>query len=229
MKTAGLIGGMSWESSAIYYRLMNEAVKQHLGGLHSAPLILHSLDFAEIAALQAEGNWHAAAQKLIQAARGLKAAGADFLVICTNTMHKLAGEVQDAAGLPVLHIVDAVAHAVQAQGLTRLGLLATRFTMEEPFYIQRFKEKFGITLFTPDAPARADIHRIIFEELCKGKVTASARARYLEIAAQLQGQGAQGIVLGCTEIGMLLTQENCPMPVFDSTLLHAKAAVRFML
>jgi aspartate racemase len=229
MKTLGLIGGMSWESTAIYYRLMNEMVRERLGGLHSAPLLVWSFDFAEIAALQADADWQAAEEKLIDAAQALKAAGAQALVICTNTMHKMADEVETATGLPVLHIADATATAIKRAKLDKVGLLATRFTMEQEFYKGRLTNRHGIEAMIPGEQERVDIHRIIYNELCKGIVSADSRKHYLDIIGGLKESGAQGIILGCTEIGLLIEQKHTPLPVFDTTSLHAQAAVDWAL
>lgn len=227
MKTIGLIGGMSWESTAVYYRLMNEMVRDALGGLHSAKLLLWSFDFDEIAALQAAGAWDAAADAMIRAGQALKAGGADALVICTNTMHKMADDVERAVQLPVLHIADATAGAIAQAGLQTVGLLATAFTMEQDFYTGRLKTKHGIDTIIPDAQERADVHGIIYHELCKGIITDASKKRYLDIIAALAARGAQGIILGCTEIGLLITQKDVVIPVFDTTALHAQQAVKF--
>lgn len=224
MKTIGLIGGMSWESSAEYYRLLNELVRERLGGLHSARCILHSVDFAEIERLQVSGEWEQAGEVLAEAARGLAAAGADLLLICTNTMHKVAGQVQDAVPVPLLHLGDATADAVRAAGLKTVGLLGTAFTMEQDFYRDRLAGH-GLTVLVPEAEGRAEVHRIIYEELCLGVVEDSSRAVYQRVIDQLVADGAEGVVLGCTEIELLIGQEHSPVPVFPTTLLHAEAAV----
>lgn len=229
MKTIGLIGGMSWESTAIYYRLVNERVKQRLGGLHSARLLLWSFDFAEIAALQSAGNWPAASERMVDAAARLKRAGADAVVICTNTMHLMVPDIEREAGLPVLHIADAAGAAIRDRQLDTVGLLATRFTMEQDFYKARLAERHGIATLIPSAQERATVHEIIYDELCRGVVTEASRQAYLRIIEGLVGSGAQGVVLGCTEIGMLIRQEDVGVPVFDTTILHAQAAADFAL
>ncbi|MFF8291156.1 aspartate/glutamate racemase family protein [Streptomyces sp. NPDC016309] len=224
MKTIGLIGGMSWESSAEYYRLLNELVRERLGGLHSARCILHSVDFAEIERLQASGEWEQAGEVLAEAARGLAAAGADLLLICTNTMHKVAGQVQDAVPVPLLHLGDATADAVRAAGVRTVGLLGTAFTMEQDFYRDRLA-RHGLTVLVPEAEGRAEVHRIIYEELCLGIVEDTSRAAYQRVIGRLVADGAEGVILGCTEIELLIGQEHSPVPVFPTTRLHAEAAV----
>lgn len=224
MKTIGLIGGMSWESSAEYYRLLNELVRERLGGLHSARCILHSVDFAEIERLQVSGEWEQAGEVLAEAGRGLAAAGADLLLICTNTMHKVAGQVEDAVPVPLLHLGDATAEAVRAAGLRTVGLLGTAFTMEQDFYRDRLAAH-GLTVLVPEAEGRAEVHRVIYEELCLGIVEDSSRAAYRRVIDQLVADGAEGVVLGCTEIELLIGQEHSPVPVFPTTRLHAEAAV----
>ncbi|MCX4581701.1 aspartate/glutamate racemase family protein [Streptomyces sp. NBC_01481] len=224
MKTIGLIGGMSWESSAEYYRLLNELVRERLGGLHSAKCVLHSVDFAEIEELQVAGDWERAGEILADAARGLTAAGADVLLICTNTMHKVAGQVEAAVSVPLLHLADATADAVRAQGITRVGLLGTAFTMEQDFYRDRLAGH-GLDVLTPDAEGRALVHRVIYEELCLGVVREESRAAYQDVIAELVAAGAEGVVLGCTEIELLIGEKDSPVPVFPTTRLHAEAAV----
>ncbi|MDQ1010362.1 aspartate racemase [Streptomyces sp. V4I23] len=224
MRTIGLIGGMSWESSAEYYRLLNELVRERLGGLHSARCVLHSVDFAEIEELQVAGEWQRAGDILAEAAKGLEAAGADLLLICTNTMHKVAGQVQDAVGVPLLHLADATAAAVRAHGLATVGLLGTAFTMEQDFYRDRLASH-GLTVLTPDAAGRALVHRVIYEELCLGVVREESRAAYRRVIGELVAEGAQGVVLGCTEIELLIGADDSPVPVFPTTRLHAEAAV----
>ncbi|MFF3399830.1 aspartate/glutamate racemase family protein [Streptomyces sp. NPDC002659] len=224
MKTIGLIGGMSWESSAEYYRLLNELVRERLGGLHSAKCVLHSVDFAEIEELQVAGDWERAGEILADAARGLQAAGADLLLICTNTMHKVAGQVEAAVSVPLLHLADATADAVRAQGITRIGLLGTAFTMEQDFYRDRLAGH-GLDVLTPDAEGRALVHRVIYEELCLGVVREESRAAYQDVIAQLVAAGAEGVVLGCTEIELLIGEKDSPVPVFPTTRLHVEAAV----
>lgn len=229
MKLLGLIGGMSWESSALYYQLINRGIQQRLGGLHSARLLLHSVDFAEVEAQQSEGRWDDAAKLLADTGRSLVAGGAEGIVICTNTMHKVADAVQQAAGVPLLHITDATGDAVRATGLKRIALLGTRFTMEQDFYRARLEKRFGLDVLIPPDEDRDIVHRVIYDELCLGTVNDTSRVTYLEVVRGLQRRGAEGVVLGCTEIGMLINQNNSPLPVFDTTRIHAEAAVDFML
>lgn len=230
MRCLGLLGGMSWESTLLYYRLLNQGVAARLGGLHSARLVLHSVDFAPIAALQAAGDWDGAARVLGAAARGLQGAGAQGLVLATNTMHKVADAVEDAAGLPLLHIADATALAIRAAGVQRVALLGTRFTMEDPsIVLQRLGGRHGLQVLCPDEDDRAVVHRVIYDELCRGVVDAGSRQAYVAAIERLQAQGAQGVVLGCTEITLLVDAASSPLPVFDSTALHAAAAVDWML
>jgi aspartate racemase len=223
MRTIGLIGGMSWESTASYYRVINEAVRDRMGGLHSARLVLHSVDFAEVAALQRADDWAGATHLLGDAGRGLAAAGAGVLVICTNTMHLVADGVAEAAGVPVLHIGDTTAGALKAAGHHTVGLLGTRFTMERPFYRERLQQH-GLGVLVPDDAAMDDVHRIIFDELCVGEVRDASRARYREVMAGLVARGATAIVLGCTEISMLVGDGDASVPLFDTMRLHAMAA-----
>jgi aspartate racemase len=225
VRTIGLLGGMSWESTAEYYRLANETVRERLGGLHSARLVLHSVDFAEVAALQAAGQWDEAGQLLGQAAKGLEAAGAELVLICTNTMHLVAEQVQAAVSIPLLHIVDTTADAVRAAGLGRVGLLGTRFTMEEPFYRDRMA-RHGVELVVPEEADRAEVHRVIFDELCVGVVREESREAYQAVIGRLVEAGAQGIVLGCTEIELLVGPGDSPVPLFRTTRLHVEAALR---
>ena len=227
MRTLGLIGGMSWESTQGYYREINQGVKARLGGLHSARLVLYSVDFAEIEALQARGEWVRASMLLADAARALRAAGAEGLLICTNTMHKVAPAIE-AVGLPLIHIADATATVIQAQGLKRIGLLGTRFTMEQKFYAGRL-ERYGLQVLTPDEAGREQVHRIIYEELCLGQIREESRQIYRDIMADLVAQGAEGIILGCTEIGLLVQPGDASVPLFDTTALHAQAAVEWAL
>ncbi|MDC8772437.1 aspartate/glutamate racemase family protein [Roseateles albus] len=230
MKTLGILGGMSWESTAHLYKLLNQDVAARLGGLHSADLILRSVDFAEIEALQRAGDWAAAGQLLGEAGRGLKAAGAQGLLIATNTMHKVADEVERLSGLPLIHIVDATAAALKAAGIKRAGLLATRYTMEQDFYRGRMQDRHGIELIVPGPEDRDEVHRVIFEELCRGQILDTSRARFQRIAQHLSAAGAEGVVLGCTEICLLLDPSvDSQTPLFDGTALHAKAAVDWML
>ncbi len=229
MKTIGMIGGMSWESSIEYYRIINEAVKEQLGGLHSARSLMVSVDFAEIEALQRAGDWEQATLAMIEAARSVEAGGADFLIICTNTMHKMADEVQQSIGIPLLNIADATAQAVIAQGLTRIGLLGTRFTMEQAFYRGRLEQKHTLQVLVPGPADREVIHRIIYDELVLGRIEPASKTEYLRIIAGLADDGAEGIILGCTEIGLLVHQADTPLPLFDTTRIHALAAVQFAL
>jgi aspartate racemase len=229
MKTIGLIGGMSWESTATYYQIINELVRERLGGLHSAKICLCSLDFAEIAAQQSQDGWDAMVDTLGNAAVHLEAAGADCVLICTNTMHKLADAVQARVAIPLLHIVDAAADRAKAEGLTCVGLLGTRFTMEDGFYADRLRNTHGIEVIIPDEADRAVVHSVIYDELCRGKRTAESRAEYARIMQHLVERGAQGIVLGCTEIGLLVDQADVAVPILDTTALHAQAAVGFAL
>ncbi|MEW2392927.1 aspartate/glutamate racemase family protein [Streptomyces venezuelae] len=224
MKTIGLIGGMSWESSAEYYRLLNELVRERLGGLHSARCVLYSVDFAEIERLQVRGEWERAGDVLAGAAKGVEAAGADLVLICTNTMHKVADQVQDAVSVPLLHLGDATAEAVRRAGITRVGLLGTAFTMEQEFYRERLSAH-GLDVLVPDEAGRGLVHRVIYEELCLGVVREESRAAYQEVIHSLIDRGAQGVILGCTEIELLIGQEHSPVPVFPTTRLHAEAAV----
>jgi aspartate racemase len=229
MKRIGLLGGMSWESSAEYYRLVNEATRDRLGGLHSADCVLRSVDFAEIEALQRAGDWDAAGARLAGEARALAAAGAELLVLCTNTMHKVADAVEAAAGVPFVHIADTTAGAVQAAGLQRVGLLATAYTMEQDFYVGRLRDRHGLDVLVPEAEDRALVHRVIYEELCVGIVDDGSRQAYRDVMARLAARGAQGILLGCTEIDLLVGPEDAPVPTFDTTRLHAERAVELAL
>lgn len=229
MKTIGLIGGMSWESSLEYYRIFNETVKQRLGGYHSAQCMMYSVEFAEIEALMNQERWADVAQILIAAAARLEIAGADCVVIGTNTMHKLADEIQANIHIPLLHIVDAVAAKIQAAGLTKVGLLGTRFTMEHDFYKRRLQEKFGMEVLVPTADERAVINQVIFDELCMGVISEESRKSYAQIMERLVQSGAQGIILGCTEIELLVRQEDCRAPVYPTTRIHAEAAVEWAL
>ncbi|WP_405020241.1 aspartate/glutamate racemase family protein [Kitasatospora sp. NBC_00070] len=224
MKVIGLIGGMSWESSAEYYRLLNELTRERLGGLHSARCVLWSVDFAEIERLQAAGDWDRAGAVLADAARALQAAGAELLLICTNTMHKVADQVAAAVDVPLLHLADTTALAVRSAGLTRVGLLGTAFTMEQSFYRDRLASH-GLDVLTPDTPGRALVHRVIYQELCLGVIREESRAAYRSVIADLVARGAEGIVLGCTEIELLISPADSPVPVFATTRLHAEAAV----
>jgi aspartate racemase len=224
MKTIGLIGGMSWESSAEYYRIVNETVKDRLGGLHSAQCLMYSVDFAEIERLQHEARWDEAGQIMAQAAQHLERGSADFVVLCTNTMHKLANYIEQAVRIPLLHITDPTAEAIQAAGIKRIGLLGTGFTMEQEFYRGRLTEKYGLDVLIPDADERAIIHRVIYEELVLGIVKDESRDAYKRVINHLVERGAEGIILGCTEIMLLISADDCPVPSFDTTTLHAVAA-----
>ena len=228
MKTIGLLGGMSWESTQTYYRLLNEGVKTRLGGLHSAKIVLYSVDFADIEALQHKGEWGATARILSDAALSLEKAGADFLVIGTNTMHKVAPEIEQVLRIPLLHIADATAKILSRDGIGRVGLLGTRFTMEQAFYRERL-ENAGNDVVLPDEPQRHLIHRVIYEELCLGQVVADSRRAYLEVVDSLAERGAEAVILGCTEIGLLIRQADTPVPLYDTTGIHAAQAVELAL
>lgn len=229
MKTIGLIGGMSWESTVPYYREINETVRARLGGLHSAKIILHSVDFHEIEALQRSGDWKAAGEALAQAARSLEKAGADFIVIGANTMHKVAPAIEAAVDLPLLHIADCVAEAIKTSELKTVGLLGTRFTMEQDFYKDRLRERHGIEALIPNDAQRDMVHRIIYEELCLGKVLDQSRSQYRTVIADLIARGAQAIILGCTEIALLVNQDDSSVPLFDTAKIHARAAANLSL
>ncbi|MGB1478785.1 MAG: aspartate/glutamate racemase family protein [Marinobacter salsuginis] len=228
MKTIGLLGGMSWESTQTYYRLLNEGVKTRLGGLHSAKIVLYSVDFADIEALQHKGEWGATARILSDAALSLEKAGADFLVIGTNTMHKVAPEIEQVLRIPLLHIADATAKVLARDGISRVGLLGTRFTMEQAFYRERL-ENAGIDVVIPDEPQRHLIHRVIYEELCLGQIVADSRRAYLEVVDSLAERGAEAVILGCTEIGLLIRQVDTRVPLYDTTGIHAAQAVELAL
>jgi aspartate racemase len=229
MKTIGLIGGMSWESSAQYYRILNEGIRSRLGGLHSARTLMLSVDFAPIEQMQAQRRWGDAARELAGAAQALERGGADCVVLCTNTMHKLADAISGAIRIPLLHIADAAAIAVQKAGLQCVGLLGTRFTMEEDFYIQRLERKAKLNVLVPPAVGRERVDRVIYDELCMGKVLGSSREAYLEIIGEMVERGAEGIILGCTEIMLLVGECRSEVPFFDTTGLHAEAAIEFAL
>lgn len=229
MKTIGLIGGMSWESSLEYYRIINETTKARLGGLHSARCLMYSVDFAEMEVLQRLGQWQQAAEMMVDAAQRLERGGADFLVVCTNTMHKSAPEIQASVNIPLLHIADATAARVQSLGLQTIGLLGTRFTMEEDFYAGRLAKKHDLRVLIPDASERAVIHRVIYDELCLGQIKQTSRLQFQQIILQLVQAGAQGIVLGCTEIEMLVQPEDSPAPLFPTARIHAETAVEYAL
>lgn len=229
MKTLGLIGGMSWASTALYYRWINEYVQQKLGGLHSAKLLLVSVDFHEIQRLQAADDWAGASHILVQAARTLQAAGADALVVCTNTMHKVAPQIEAAVNIPLLHIVDATAQAIQQANLECVGLLGTRFTMEQSFVSERLQRSHYVSVLTPPPADREIVHRVIFEELCQGHLLEASRAHYRRIIADLVTAGAQAVILGCTEITLLIQPDDASVPLFDTTRLHAEAAAAWAL
>lgn len=228
MKTLGLIGGMSWESTVPYYRLINQTVRERMGGLHSAKLVLYSVDFAQIEALQATGQWQAAGALLADVAQTLERAGANGLVLCTNTMHKVADTIASAVQIPLLHIADPTARAVTQAGFATVGLLGTRFTMEQDFYRNRLAQH-GLTVLTPPPADRDEVHDIIYKELCLGEVKATSRQTYQRVIAGLQAQGAQAIILGCTEIGLLVDATDSPLPLFDTTALHARSAALWAL
>lgn len=228
MKTIGLLGGMSWESTVTYYQVINRTVKERLGGLHSARCVLYSVDFAELEANMSQNDWDANARILSSAAQSLKAAGADFLLICTNTMHKLADQIQAAAGLPLLHIADLTADALAKQGIKTAGLLGTRFTMEQDFFKDRL-EKRGIKAVVPDAAGRDGINEIIFRELCRGEILPESKRYFIRQIGKLREAGAEGIIFGCTEIGLLLGQADVACPVFDTTIIHAAGAAEYAL
>ncbi len=225
MKTIGLLGGMSWESTAGYYRAINQGVNSVLGGLHSAQIVLHSVDFDPIEKLQQQEDWPGAAAELIKGAQGLERAGADFLLICTNTMHKVAPEIEAAIEIPLLHIADATGEALKQQGIERVGLLGTSFTMEQDFYKSRLQQRYGLDVVVPEAQDRKIVHDIIYNELCLGLVNSGSRSEYVRIIADMARAGAQAVILGCTEIGMLVQQSDCEVLLFDTTAIHAEAAV----
>lgn len=229
MKTIGMIGGMSWESSIEYYRIINQSMREKLGGLHSAKSVMVSVDFAEIEVLQRNGDWAEATRLMVSAAQQVEAGGADFLVICTNTMHKMADDVQRQINIPLLHIADATAEKIKAQNLKKIGLLGTKFTMEQDFYKGRLIEKYGLAVLVPSAPEREIVHRIIYNELVIGKVIPDSKVQYAKIIQSLVNQGAEGIILGCTEIGLLVKDEDSSVPLFDTTHIHALASVDLAL
>lgn len=227
MKTIGMLGGMSWESTLTYYRLLNEGIKQRLGGLHSAQICLFSVDFAEIEKLQHQNSWDELGLLLGKAAICVEKGGADFLLICTNTMHKVAPQVAASLSIPILHIADATAEVLQKHQLKRVGLLGTRFTMEQDFYKQRITDNFGIEVLIPDAPQRTLVHRVIYEELCLGIIRDESRQEFIKIIQQLSSDGAEAIILGCTEISMLVGARDTVVPLYDTTAIHAQAAVDY--
>ncbi|MDH1088789.1 aspartate/glutamate racemase family protein [Pantoea brenneri] len=225
MKVIGLLGGMSWESTALYYRILNQQVKQRLGGLHSAQLVLYSVDFQPIEQLQAAGEWQQAGEMLAAAAQNLERAGAQFIVLCTNTMHKVAPQISAAVSVPLLHIADATGRRIQQAGLRKVGLLATRFTMEQAFYRGRLEQQFNLQVIVPAEEDRALVHQVIYHELCLGTINPVSRQRYRQIMQQLVDQGAEAIILGCTEITLLVDDSDASVPLFDTTLIHAEEAV----
>lgn len=228
MKTIGLIGGMSWESTRHYYEFINEAVRDRLGGLHSAKIAMYSVDFGEIEPMLAAGDWEGLASKLCATGRSVQACGADMLLICTNTMHRLAPQVAEAVDIPLLHIADATAEAVKAAGFSKIGLLGTRPTMVEEFYRGRLEER-GLEVVLPEDADMDLVHGVIFDELCLGRVEEASRKEYCRIIESMRERGAQGVILGCTEIAMLLERQDCPLPLFDTTHIHAMAAVEAAL
>ena len=229
MKTIGMLGGMSWESTATYYRAVNEGIKEALGGLHSARIAMVSVDFDEIEKLQHAGDWEATGVILSDAACKVEAAGADFLMICTNTMHRVASRIESAISIPLLHIADATAAKLQEDGIRKVGLLGTRFTMEQDFYKSRLTDKFGIEVLAPDSESRERVHKVIYEQLCLGIIEEDSRNEYLSIIAQLAAGGAQAVILGCTEIALLVQQEHTTVPLYDTTRIHADEAVKYAL
>ena len=229
MKKIGMIGGMSWESSIEYYRIVNQTVREKLGGLHSARSIMYSVEFAEIEALQHQDRWDELASIMIEAARSLEKGGADFVIICTNTMHKLYDEVQANIKIPMLNIADATAEKIKTEGIDKIALLGTRFTMEEDFYKGRLVDKYGLEVIIPSSEQMEIVHRVIYDELCAGIIKPDSKQKYAEIIKRLVAEGAGGVILGCTEIGLLVKPENSSVPLFDTTEIHAKAAVKYAL
>jgi len=229
MKTIGMLGGMSWESTATYYREINEGIKQNLGGLHSAKICLYSVDFDEIEKLQHTDDWDTAAMVLADGARKIEAGGADFLIVCTNTMHRVASEIEQAISIPLLHIADATALKLKDDNITRVGLLGTRFTMEHNFYKSRITELFGIEVLVPEPDERTLLHAVIYDELCLGKIENTSRQQCLEIISRLFARGAQAVILGCTEIALLISQDHTNIPLYDTTVIHANQAVSYAL
>jgi len=229
MKTIGLLGGMSWESTRDYYSAINRGIKNRLGGLHSARLLLNSVDFAEIEQLQHQGDWAGTARILVDAARQVEAGGADFLLICTNTMHKVAPEIQAALKIPLVHLADATAEKLLQADCQKVGLLGTAFTMEQDFYKGRLKDKYGLEVLVPEAEERAEIHRVIYEELCQGEIHEASRQVFIDSIQRLAAEGAQAVILGCTEIALLVSQQDTKVPLFDTTAIHAEKAVELAL
>lgn len=228
MKTIGLIGGMSWESTVTYYQLINETIKKELGGLHSAKILLYSVDFAEIEEYQAKGQWDKSAEVLSQAAVNLEQAGADFIVICTNTMHKVAPQIREKIHIPILHIAEAAAAALKDQGITKVGLLGTKYTMTQDFYKNKLTEA-GIEVVIPDEAGVETVNDVIYNELCLGRIRRESKEKFLDIIEKLRADGARGVILGCTEIGLLVQQADTTLPVFDTTHIHATKAALFSL
>ncbi|PWT90573.1 MAG: aspartate racemase [Blastocatellia bacterium] len=229
MKVIGLIGGMSWESSAEYYRIINQTVRNVLGGQHSAKSLMYSVDFHDIEHFQHAGQWQLAAQEMISCAKRLERGGADFIVLCTNTMHKLAADIESSVSIPLLHIADATAEKIQAAKLKRVGLLGTRFTMEQDFYKGRLEQRHGIEVLVPGEKDRDIVHRVIYDELCQGKILESSKREYLQVMKSLNDAGAEGTILGCTEIGLLIRRDDSALPIFDTTRIHAEKAVELAL
>ncbi|EKT62534.1 aspartate/glutamate racemase family protein [Providencia burhodogranariea] len=229
MKTIGLIGGMSWESTLLYYKQINEGIKQQLGGLHSAKIALYSVDFAEIERMQSLGQWDLAGEYLAQAGKNVEQAGANFILLCTNTMHKVAEKIEQNINIPLLHIADATGERIIKSGLKKIGLLGTAFTMEQPFYKNRLSDKYNLSVITPTAEDRKIIHDIIYQELCLGKIDANSKKQYQRIMASLVAQGAEGIILGCTEITLLINEHDTSVPIFDTTALHTQKAIELAL
>jgi len=229
MKTIGLLGGMSWESTQGYYKAINEGIKSKLGGLHSAQIAMFSVDFHTIETLQHEGNWEGSADILVDASQRVEAAGADCLLICTNTMHKVAPAIEEATSIPLIHIADATARVLVDKGIQKVGLLGTGFTMEQDFYKGRLSDKFGLNVVIPEQSDRDIVHRVIYEELCLGQIKQDSNVEYVRIIADLAAQGAEAVILGCTEIGLLVKQSDTDVPLVDTTMIHAQAAVEFAL
>ena len=229
MKTIGLLGGMSWESTVGYYRAINEGIKNALGGLHSAKIVLYSVDFDPIEKLQHKGDWEGTVKLLLEAALNIQAAGADFLLICTNTMHKVLPQIEKAVQIPVLHIADATAEILVSQGVKKVGLLGTAFTMEQDFYKGRLEQRYGLEVLIPDAKDRKIVHDVIYQELCLGQITDDSKAEYLRIIDGLAKEGAEGVILGCTEIGLLVNQNDTSVPLYDTTAIHADKAVEYAI
>ncbi|TVQ07615.1 MAG: aspartate/glutamate racemase family protein [Leptolyngbya sp. DLM2.Bin27] len=229
MQTIGLIGGMSWESSLEYYRILNQTTRDRLGGLHSAKIILFSVDFADMAAMQHENRWDEISEILVEAAQQLQMAGASMVLVCANTMHRLADDIEAQISIPLLHIADATAKAIKAQGLHRVGLLGTKFTMEEGFYCDRLRDRHGLEVVVPDAAGREVVHNLIYDELCQGVLKPESRQALLTLCQELAAAGAEGVVLGCTELELLVSEIDSPMPLFATTRIHAEAAVKLAL